>query len=96
MLETSAFWPFISSLFKCKKHNFIKAEVLWAVKEEMARKVEDVLARRMRVLLLDARASIRMAPKVAKIMAEYLGHDQAWIDKEIEEFTQLANRYILK
>jgi glycerol-3-phosphate dehydrogenase len=79
-----------------KKHNFIKAEVLWAVKEEMARKVEDVLARRMRILLLDARASIRMAPKVAEIMADYLGYDQAWIDKEVEEFTQLANRYILK
>lgn len=79
-----------------KKHPFLKAEVLWAVKEEMARKIEDVLARRTRALLLDARACKRMAPKVAQIMANYLGKDQDWIEKEVVDFNELANRYILK
>ena len=41
---------------------YVEAEVVWAVREEMARTVEDVLARRTRALLLDARASLRAAP----------------------------------
>ncbi|GGZ34067.1 glycerol-3-phosphate dehydrogenase [Echinicola pacifica] len=75
---------------------FTAGEVVWAVREEMALKVEDVLSRRMRILLMDARASIEMAPKVAELMAKELEYDQEWIDKEIAEFTNLANKYILK
>jgi glycerol-3-phosphate dehydrogenase len=78
-----------------KAHNFVKAEVVWAIREEMARKVEDVLSRRTRALLLDARAAIRMAPEVASIIASELGYDDEWVTNEVEEFTQLANRYIL-
>ncbi len=71
------------------------AEVVWAVRSEMARTVEDVLARRTRSLLLDARASIEIAPEVARLMADEMGKDQEWIDNQIEEYTELAEGYYL-
>ena len=52
------------------------SEVVWAARFEMARTVEDVLSRRLRALLLDARASVEMAPRVARLMAEELGRDE--------------------
>jgi len=75
--------------------DFTVAEVVRAVREEMAVTVEDVLARRVRVLFLDARASKEMAPKVAHIMAQELGKDEAWEKRQVEEYTDLANGYIL-
>jgi len=75
---------------------YIKAEVTWAVRTEMAFKLEDVLARRIRVLFLDARAAIKMIPETARIMAEELGEGQDWIDKESAEFKKLVQRYIIE
>ncbi|MCH7398658.1 glycerol-3-phosphate dehydrogenase/oxidase [Belliella sp. DSM 107340] len=72
------------------------AEVVWAVKNEMAMKVEDILARRMRILFLDARAAIEMAPKVAEIMAQEFAKDEEWTNQEISDFEKTANKYILK
>lgn len=74
---------------------FTGAEVLWAVRREMARTVEDVLARRTRALLLDARASIAMAPKVAKIMAHELKQGRSWQKQQIASYTELAHGYLL-
>jgi glycerol-3-phosphate dehydrogenase len=75
---------------------YIKAEVVWAIKNEMARTVEDVLSRRTRALLLNARASMEVASEVAKILAKELNKDQAWEQNEIENFTRLAKEYILE
>jgi len=72
-----------------------EAQVLWAVKEEMARTVEDVLARRTRTLLLDANESIRIAPEVAEIMAGALGKNKTWIDEQVKDYTEVARNYIL-
>ena len=72
---------------------YIAAEVVWAAREEMARSVEDVLARRTRALFLNARAAIAMAEPVAKLLAAELGRDKAWVDAQIEEFTELAQQY---
>ena len=77
------------------KLSFIKAEVIWAVREEMARKIEDVLARRMRALFLDARTSIEMAAEVAGLMALELDWDEDQVAKEVKAYTQLAKGYIL-
>jgi len=74
---------------------FTKAEVVWAVREEMARNIDDVLSRRVRALFLDARAAEAMAPKVAEIMAAELGKDQKWIDEQISQFTTQAKGYYL-
>ena len=70
------------------------AEVIWAVQAEMARTVEDVLARRFRVLFLDARAAIRMAPRVAQIMRDELHQTKEWEKMQITHFQSLAERYL--
>lgn len=75
---------------------FQKAEVLWHVRHEMARTVEDVLARRTRALLLDAKAAIEAAPTVAALMARELGHDEAWQTRTVEEFHKIAQAYVFE
>ncbi len=72
-----------------------KLQVKWAVEHEMARTVEDVLSRRTRALLLNARESIRIAPEVANIMSIGLNKDEQWVKQQVEEYTRLANNYIL-
>jgi glycerol-3-phosphate dehydrogenase len=72
---------------------FQRAEVAWAVRYEMARCVEDVLARRTRALFLDARASMEAAPVVARIMAAELGNDVAWELQQAAEFGAIAKQY---
>lgn len=73
-----------------------KMQVRWAVEHEMARTVEDVLARRTRALLLNAQESMRIAPVIAKLMAEELHKDEQWVREQTEEYIKLANQYILK
>jgi len=74
---------------------FTVGEVVWAVREEMARTVDDVLARRVRALFLDARASVIMAPKVAAIMAKELQKDKNWEEQQVRKYTEMAKAYIL-
>lgn len=74
---------------------YYKGEVAWAVKHEMARTVDDVLARRTRSLLLHARASIDIAPAVARQMAGLLGRDDAWVKDQVDAFNELASGYTL-
>jgi glycerol-3-phosphate dehydrogenase len=71
-------------------------EVVWAARCEMARTVEDVLARRTRALLLDARASEEAAPKVAELLADELGFDEAWQQSQVEQYRELVRGYILQ
>jgi glycerol-3-phosphate dehydrogenase len=73
-----------------------ETQVTWAIHHEMARTVEDVLARRTRALLLNAKESKRIAPQVAAIMAKELGRDEKWLQEQVELFNQLADQYILK
>ena len=70
------------------------AQVYWAVRHEMARTVDDVLARRTRALSLNARAAMRMAPAVARLMAAELGRDDAWQQLQVAEFNSIAERYL--
>lgn len=76
--------------------DIIRAQVVFAVRYEMALTVEDVLARRTRALLLDARQSIDMAPEVARIMAAETGKDELWQKQQVEEYVKLAKMYILQ
>ncbi|MEO6245938.1 MAG: glycerol-3-phosphate dehydrogenase C-terminal domain-containing protein, partial [Opitutaceae bacterium] len=71
-------------------------EVLWHARQEMARTVEDVLARRTRALLLDARASIAAAPTVARLLAQELGRDATWIEAQVAGYTALARGYLIR
>ncbi len=79
-----------------KDYPFSIGQVVWSIKHEMARTVEDVLARRVRLLFLDARAAVEIAPKVAKIIAQELDKDAAWVGAQIASFNTLAEQYILK
>jgi glycerol-3-phosphate dehydrogenase len=74
---------------------YVKAEILWGLRQEMARTVEDILSRRTRSLLLDAKASIESAPSVAQIMAKELNFDQDWVKTQINEFNEIARHYLL-
>jgi glycerol-3-phosphate dehydrogenase len=76
-------------------HPIRAGQVVWAVRHEMARTVEDFLARRTRILLLDARASMEMAPAVARLMAEELGRDAAWQQAQVDAYCALARAYLL-
>jgi glycerol-3-phosphate dehydrogenase len=72
---------------------YVAAEVVWAARAEMARSVEDVLARRTRALFLNANAAIAMAEPVAKLLAAELGRDEAWTSSQVKEFRALAQQY---
>lgn len=73
---------------------FRKAEVIWATRYEMARTVEDVLARRTRALFLDARAAFQCAHAVAELMKKELNRDTGWENEQIAGFKKLAEQYI--
>lgn len=71
------------------------AQVVWAAREEMARTLEDVLARRTRVLFLDARAALEMAPAASALLAVELGKDAAWQAEQVAAFADLASAYMI-
>jgi glycerol-3-phosphate dehydrogenase len=73
---------------------YTEAEAVWAVRHEMARTIEDVLARRLRVLFLDAQAALAAAPRVAALIAEELGYDEDWKRNQLIAFNKLANGYL--
>jgi len=75
---------------------YIRAEIVWAAREEMCMTLEDALSRRTRSLLLDAQAAIDAAPMVAALLADELGKDSAWQDLQVEEFKTLAEGYLVK
>jgi glycerol-3-phosphate dehydrogenase len=74
----------------------VKAEVIWMIRQEMARTVEDVLARRSRILFLNAAAAEKLAPVVAEILAAELNRDEVWKIAQVEEFKALVQQYLLK
>jgi glycerol-3-phosphate dehydrogenase len=74
---------------------YTKAEVKWIVQNEMAITVEDVLARRIRLLFLDAKAAMEAAPGVAALMAAALNHSKEWEVKQVNDFVQLAKGYLI-
>lgn len=85
-------------LMKEKLHpdfEYTKAQIVWAVRNEMAVTVEDILARRVRMLFLDARAAIAVAPVVATLMATEMEKNQEWIYKQVQDFTTVAQGYLL-
>jgi len=72
-----------------------KNQILWAVKEEMAICLEDVLSRRTRCLFLDATESEKIAPQVAQIMADALGKDARWVKEELNSLKTIIKNYQL-
>lgn len=75
---------------------YVAAEVVWAVREEMARSVEDILARRTRALFLNSKAAVRMAPRAAELAARELGKDAAWQADQVAKFNEVAAGFMVK
>ena len=75
------------------KFDYLQAEVIWQARYEMARTVADVLARRTRFLLKDAKASMESAPVVAKMLAQELNKNKHWQQEQIEQYRRLAAQY---
>ena len=78
-----------------KDFPYQKVDVVNSVANEMARTVEDVLARRTRILFLDAKVAIEISREVAEIMAGELGKDENWIDEQVKEFKSVAQSYLI-
>jgi glycerol-3-phosphate dehydrogenase len=76
--------------------NILVAQVVWAVRNEMARTVEDFLARRTRVLFTDAKLAIKLTARVAEIMMKELNENEAWKENQIQTFSELAKGYLLE
>jgi glycerol-3-phosphate dehydrogenase len=81
----------ISSNFK-----LYASSIIYAVKQEMAITVDDMLSRRTRILLLDATEAIRIAPQVAHIMAIALNKNEEWINEQVAAFNRIAGNYVIK
>lgn len=77
------------------RHAYRTGEVVWAARHTMARTVEDVLARRLRLLVQDAAAAVEAAPRVAALLADALGRDAAWQADQVRRFEALATAYRL-
>ena len=69
-------------------------EVVWAARYEMARTVEDVLARRTHALFLNARAAIEAAPAVARLLARELNRSDEWMKDDLARFLSTARGYV--
>ena len=76
-----------------EKFFITKNQIIWAIKNEMAMTIEDVLARRTRCLFLDAKETEKISLKVAEIMAEYLEKDKKWIKLQLTKFKQTLKNY---
>jgi glycerol-3-phosphate dehydrogenase len=72
------------------------AEIAWAIEYEMAITLEDVLARRTRSILLNAKATQEIAPDIAKFMANKMQKDKTWIKSQIADFEKFAEGYTYK
>jgi glycerol-3-phosphate dehydrogenase len=70
------------------------AQIVWAVRHEMARTLDDVLARRTRALFLNARAALAMAPAVARLLAATLGRDEDWQRRQLADFNEIAAGFL--
>ncbi len=78
-----------------KDFAYQKAEIINAIRFEMARTVEDILARRTRMLFLDAKAAIEISREVAEVMAVEMSKDKQWIVEQTKDFDNVARKYVL-
>jgi glycerol-3-phosphate dehydrogenase len=70
------------------------SQVVWAVRQEMARTIDDVLSRRTRSLVLNAQAAVDVAPQVARLIGSELQRDASWEESQIEAFNEIARHYL--
>jgi glycerol-3-phosphate dehydrogenase len=76
------------------RYDYCQAELAFSVRNEMAMTVEDILARRSRMLFIDAQAAIEAAELVAQNMASLLGWDKGYEEEQLNSFLAVANGYL--
>lgn len=84
--------------FNTKLHDNLtvnEAQVIFAIENEQAQTVDDILSRRTRSILLDSKASIECSEKVASIMATKLNKDKTWEQDQVNSFKKIAQNYVL-
>lgn len=69
------------------------AHVIWAARHEMAQTIEDVLARRTRLLFLDAKAALESAELVGHLLQYELKRSDDWRLDQIRQFSEVARGY---
>lgn len=74
---------------------YTKADIIYAIRYEMAQTTEDLLARRTRLLFLDAAIAIQLAPVVTALLQKELKQTDAWAATQLTQFTSLAKQYLL-
>jgi glycerol-3-phosphate dehydrogenase len=80
--------PFIAGLAP------IRAEVIFAIREEMAMSIEDILARRIGLQLHGWREAIQAAPVVAQYLAQELGWSAMQTKEAVEQYTSRLNQML--
>ncbi|NND74370.1 MAG: glycerol-3-phosphate dehydrogenase/oxidase [Ilumatobacter sp.] len=70
------------------RHPYLRAEVVYAVRHEMAATLADVLERRTRLHILDREAALAAAPVVASLMARELDWDDAESERQLDHYRQ--------
>jgi len=73
---------------------YTRAELTWICRNEMPVSTGDVLSRRTRALVLNARASAEIAPEVTRIMAETMGYDQLWQEEQMKSYNKFLEKYL--
>ncbi len=71
-----------------------EVQIIWALRHEMARTLDDVLARRTRALYLNAAATCSAAARVASLMASELGRSSAWQAEQLRAFHAIAEGFL--
>jgi glycerol-3-phosphate dehydrogenase len=64
-----------------------------ALNEEMALTPSDILARRTRILFLETKKALSLAPEVIRLMSIYFKKDSTWEDDELNKFKEYAKSY---
>ena len=75
---------------------FTKDDVIYAIHHEMACTLEDILARRIRLLFLDVKVAIEVSPLVCRLLQKELDHDDMWYQSQLESFRSLSKQYLPK
>lgn len=73
---------------------YLRAEVIYACRAEMAMTLEDVLARRTRIILEDGARGAGIAPQVAALMAVELGWSSEQTNAQVERYRALVDHQL--
>ncbi len=69
---------------------YVLAEAVYAVRDEMATTLDDILLRRTRAHLFDRSATLRAAPAVAELIGAELGWTAAETQRQIDDYRRLC------